>query len=379
MSLRTYPVRINEKTVNVKAKKDEVKAFWRMVSPLADIRRHTVEWSGVIGETERRAGYFVPLSEPATLADEAGFEAEKEAFINALPDPITRDDFRAIERQVTDIYNRHVPTVDKRKTKDEQAAENRKVAALRETREAEQSARQQKLNEQRQELYRQYPHLKAGNSGDYAIAAKNIRTELARAFPGHTFSVRSSTFSMGDSIRVAWTDGPTYDEVTAIASKYQRGNFDGMTDMYEEHRDDPWTKAFGGSKYVQTTRNLSDGAFDTAKKELEARTSDPGALKDPDIRAHAHSKSYYTPPEKTGGNGKAKGEKYESAEILINEEKGGIEVYFDDKPSEGILDILRENKFRYHRKRKFWYAKQAPQTWAAAQDLAQRYQVEIRQ
>lgn len=81
---------------------------------------------------------------------------------------------------------------------------------------------------------------------------------------------------------------------------------------------------------------------------------------------------------KINGKGNS-GNKYESVEILANHEKNGIEVYFSDKPSPGILNILKDNKFRFHRKRRFWYAKQAPQTWAAAQDLAARYQVEIRQ
>jgi hypothetical protein len=44
--------------------------------------------------------------------------------------------------------------------------------------------------------------------GSAKLAASNIRAELKKAFPGVKFSVRSETFSGGDSIDVKWMDGP---------------------------------------------------------------------------------------------------------------------------------------------------------------------------
>ena len=66
-----------------------------------------------------------------------------------------------------------------------------------------------------------------------AQAAKLIRAELKKAFPGVKFSVTSNGYSMGDSVYVDWTDGPTRDQVHSIAGKYQEGHFDGMTDSYD--------------------------------------------------------------------------------------------------------------------------------------------------
>lgn len=94
----------------------------------------------------------------------------------------------------------------------------------------------------------------------HAAAAKAIREELKKAFPGIKFSVTSDSFSMGDSVHIDWTDGPTTNEVDSIVNKYQYGNFNGMEDMYENtnsREDIPQTK------YVQTSRNKSD-----AVKEL---------------------------------------------------------------------------------------------------------------
>jgi hypothetical protein len=88
-----------------------------------------------------------------------------------------------------------------------------------------------------------------------AFCAKAVRTELKKAFPTVKFSVTSENFSMGDAVRVEWTDGPTLDRVKELTWKYEYGHFDGMNDIYEisNRRDDiPQTK------YLTHTRNASD-------------------------------------------------------------------------------------------------------------------------
>ena len=94
----------------------------------------------------------------------------------------------------------------------------------------------------------------------HAAAAKAIREELKKTFPGIKFSVISDSYSMGDSVHIDWTDGPTTGEVDSIVKKYQYGSFNGMEDIYEitnSREDIPQTK------YIQTSRSQSD-----AVKEL---------------------------------------------------------------------------------------------------------------
>ncbi len=45
-------------------------------------------------------------------------------------------------------------------------------------------------------------------------------------------------------------------------------------------------------------------------------------------------------------------------EINYNEEKNGIEIKFNSKPNQEILNELKKNGFRWHRVKKVWYAKQ---------------------
>lgn len=72
------------------------------------------------------------------------------------------------------------------------------------------------------------------SDGQYLTTAQTaslVRQALARKFPGVKFSVRSDEYSMGSSIDVTWTNGPSQKEVDAIASQYESAGFDGMIDM----------------------------------------------------------------------------------------------------------------------------------------------------
>ena len=89
--------------------------------------------------------------------------------------------------------------------------------------------------------------------------AKVIRRELAAAFPGVKFSVRSRT-SGTDAIDVEWEDGPTRERVEAIIGCYQHGSFDGMTDSYTYHGGKMIDGVEHGVRWLQTQRNMSDAA-----------------------------------------------------------------------------------------------------------------------
>jgi hypothetical protein len=108
-------------------------------------------------------------------------------------------------------------------------------------------------------------------------AAKNIRLELKRAFPGIVFSVKSRRFSGGDAIDIRWIDGPVTAQVDAIANRYKAGTFDGMTDSYQyEHS--AWRDAFGDAQYISASRDSSARAIESAIRTVFHRYA--GNLKD---------------------------------------------------------------------------------------------------
>ena len=63
-----------------------------------------------------------------------------------------------------------------------------------------------------------------------AETAKLVRAALKESFPGVKFAVRSSVYSGGASINIRYTDGPTYEQVKAVAGMFEGSYFDGMTD-----------------------------------------------------------------------------------------------------------------------------------------------------
>lgn len=109
------------------------------------------------------------------------------------------------------------------------------------------------------QLKAQHPELvspQETKGGSLVAAAKNLRTQLKQTFPGVKFSVTTDRFAGGDSLRVAWTDGPAVDRVSAIACQYKAGHFNGYEDLYE-YEASAWTDAFGDAKYVSTSRDYS--------------------------------------------------------------------------------------------------------------------------
>ena len=103
-----------------------------------------------------------------------------------------------------------------------------------------------------------------------AKTASEIRKELKAAFPGVNFSVKSQTFSGGNSVDIKWADGPTRDKVTDITAKYQYGHFNGMEDCYEytNRRDD-----IPQAKYVSTQRDMSERTKEFLQKWADERFS----------------------------------------------------------------------------------------------------------
>lgn len=95
----------------------------------------------------------------------------------------------------------------------------------------------------------------ADNScGGGKLAAKNIRKQLKKAFPGVKFSVTSDY----SSVDVSWEFGPTTKAVDAIIDRYCDGETD-ITGDYRDYAPTVWTKLFGGAKYVNSHRRFSEG------------------------------------------------------------------------------------------------------------------------
>lgn len=155
------------------------------------------------------------------------------------------------------------------------------------------------------------------------VAAKNIRIELKQTFPGIKFGVKTRSFSMGNDIKVSWTDGPTSDQVNAIIQKYSAGSFDGSVDLYTyEHND--WTEAFGSAKYVFADRSYSDVVIQAVIDELKL----PYGTDAPTVEDYNQGRTWNTTPMNRN-NGQV--ERHWSWQSIINRALSEYSEYKEKK------------------------------------------------
>ena len=137
-------------------------------------------------------------------------------------------------------------------------SEERRTAAIQETKDSYDRTQDYKAKRKTEQK---------GRLTGAAACADAIRAELKTAFPGVKFSVRSSTFSMGDSVHISWTDGPATKDVELISGKYQAGTFNGMDDIYE-YSENPLN--LPRAKYVHESRTTSEETTNFLKPLLAA-------------------------------------------------------------------------------------------------------------
>ena len=225
----------------------------------------------------------------------------------------------------------------------------------------------------------------------WALCASNIRTELRRAFPAAPFSVRSNSFAGGDSVHVAWTDGPTTAQVQEVTDKYEEGSFDGMEDMYVNRRGPGavFSGLFGGTKYLSVDRHYSDETLGRVILEIHAEHDSPenpipevkefknGRLRDAIPARHCDSyqelvsdrlKALDLTP-KAPAPGAASVGQITGAIVRHNATLAGVEIMFPTRPDPSTLDALRESNFRWSSRSKLWYAKFTPRNWELAHKL----------
>jgi len=101
----------------------------------------------------------------------------------------------------------------------------------------------------------EFAHLERRDNthGGGVFAARNMRTELKRAFPGVKFSVKSDY----SSVDVRWTDGPTDAQVGEVIGRFDIGASDSQSDYFYTIST-AFSELFGGVQYLNTHRETSD-------------------------------------------------------------------------------------------------------------------------
>jgi len=218
-----------------------------------------VEITGIVGGDEGRT-VLTNLFGPAP-GDEA-CQAAQERIGNQFDYEITKENHKAvIEAIEKETAKLELFEVDKRETPQERTERDQKLERLHKEHEKKAEKKSADTAKIVATLQEQYPWAKAhdGKMSEHSRASYNIKQELRKAFPGIKFSVRSDSFSMGNSVDVSWDLGPTTKDVDSILGKYSDGSFDGMTDMYNyDHsaEGDAVSVVLGRAKYVHSHRSI---------------------------------------------------------------------------------------------------------------------------
>lgn len=173
-----------------------------------------------------------------------------------------------------------IPEKDERTSPEEREARDKANAERQAAQEEKSRADKQAIASLVAELKKKFPWAKGEDSGlsTQARAAANLKEQLNRTFPGIQFSVKSSSFSMGDSVSCKWSMGPTDEQVNEIAKQYQYGSFDGMQDMYVSDSSverKAHAMVLGESKYVSTDRDIPMKWYNLVRDSIMAENNLP--------------------------------------------------------------------------------------------------------
>lgn len=391
MAIKTYQFKFQGKTISVKGKKSNVEEFASRIQEVNRVPSMVREISGIIGGEEHSwtsISLFGPSGTP--LADPDGYAAEVKELAGELPESLveTIDNPIMVDlmKKAADIVKRHTPVKDNRETPE---AHNVRMDESRRFQEEQEAKRRERDAEEQEEAatlvtrYKYLAPLAVSGKSRHAGGADNLKTELVRAFPGVSFSVKSETYSMGSSLNVRWTDGPTVSQVKEFSDKYQTKSFDGMTDS-TTNVSTVFNTVFGGAGYVHENREVSETLLiETAAKEGLEFTAEEWqefvkvAHQDHETteihrnivnKAHETSKlpdistvPHYDHEQTQESN--------EDITVRMNSERNGVEILFNSKPDRSVIDSLKSNGFRWSPRGKLWYAKQSPSRISFAHDL----------
>lgn len=147
--------------------------------------------------------------------------------------------------------------------------------------------------------------------------------------------VKKDSFSGGSSMDVTYYAPENIEELDVFIKSFQYGHFDGMNDIYE---------------YNDNESIIIKGHIMPTYKYVSAYFSQSDAVRT-------------QPTERTNLS------ECDGVKVTLNDEKNGVEVKFNGKPSEDILSELKGMGFRWSKFQKIWYAKQSEKTISFANSL----------
>lgn len=367
------------------------------------------ELSGVKGGEERSYSFTSPFG---------GIRQDATDAITALAEKfdytVTRENYQAIVAAAAEalaVLKQNRPVDDKRRTPEEEGALIDARLKAEKERKAEEEAKAAEVGAKAAELRKTFPWAASadGKLSEHARAAANMRQELALAFNGVQFRVKSDY----SSISVHWSLGPTYERVKDLTGKYQHSSFDGMTDSTNYDRSvegEAVGLVLGRVRFVSVQRDWEPGTIETVARmicdavKVEYKGGDTREVfGEGDYNDTAADHAYrllgltdFGPGQAVKGvelvewkEGQDETGLYRNlrivktdaaslptatgtggAQVRFNREHNGVEIQFPGKPAQEVIDRCKAAGFRWSKFSKVWYKKFSTYAWASAHTIA---------
>lgn len=360
MSVWTIKAMGNE--YHVKGLKKFASSVSSSIKRLVDVYNFQRELYGIIGEKEESTTYYIPFGNPAKMADPEGYEKAKTEFLSSLSDPITEQNWNGKAREIEEIFNQFVPVVDNRKTEEKDIKEKEECAALRNNREKEREDREMKIGLGLPSVVRMpktrdqvfvviSAHFNDSDSmTDYFNSNALLSYEYALAIipkqPKREDTLRNIISNIPELAKLKWTWNK---------KEYSGGH--GVWLESETIGEVPY-QAYDGRKKVNYWYEVSYNAY--------AQTTEKSKYFTTNTKKPVNDSSTTTELKKPANNST---EIVKGITVTKNEEKHGIELRFENKPSRSVLDNLKANGWRWSQRNMCWYIKDSKEAMQFAESL----------
>jgi len=332
MALRTYDTKILDKPISYKMKKSQAERLHSELSKVTKLNKYCKELNGIKDVKESDCILWSPF-QSFQIEDITGYNQAVNEYVASLPETITLDNYKEYAVKANEIFKTYIPIVDKRRTKQDEIIRQAEVTAVHAQMAAE-------LNEWRQV----YSNNETVNIPDGSMA---VYLEITFDDSDMMTDYFNNHCQIGDDLLLALV--PKQPEKQALCRRIL-SRYPELNKLQWEWKTENYSMGHGNYLISEWSGTDKRKAYD-GREEVMTRY---------EIRCNAYSRemlAYRDYPGTTQAETITDNPDSVKAEIRHNKELDGIEVIFPEKPSQSILDTLRDNGFRWSRFNKLWYTK----------------------
>jgi hypothetical protein len=329
--MKQYLLKLNGREIEVKALKTQAELIVDEMKKPFKVAQYVREITGVVGGKEDTTVLMTPFT-VNKIADEQGYKQDLEAFVKELPAVITTENASPIIQRAREIWRKHMPVVDRRRTPEEVTIANAEAIAMQHQRELEQEAWRTQWCKPGGPVA-----IPQGGMAVYLEITFNNSDPMTDYFEFHAQigedMLLAIVLKQAQREALARRVLGQYPELCKLGWKWHTENYS------MGHGNYLLSDSFGVEKH-----NAYDGREEVAVcYEVRFDTYSPAML------------AYKDYPGIQG----AAAESAEVGEVTIrrNEELNGIEVVFPTKPDAAVLKALKALGFRWSRPQGLWYGR----------------------